>query len=112
MKKTPGRFKLGHRQKEEERPSPEELREEDRRLRSFRILTDVTFQRLHLERMSLAEARATVEQLRRAAGHFFPGRVHVFDLVVRPRLERVINERFFPAETPASSRLRLPDGRN
>jgi hypothetical protein len=103
---------LGHRQKERERPSPEEIREEDRRIRYFRILTDLTLQRLHLERMSLADARATVEQLRAAAGRFFPGRVHVFDLVVRPRLERVIKERFSPGDSPHPSSLRGPDNRN
>jgi hypothetical protein len=98
--------------KNHKRHSPEELKEENRRIRYFRILTDLTLQRLALERMSLAEARATVEQLRTASSRFFPGRVHVFDLVVRPRLERVISERFSPAEPPHSPPLRLPDSRN
>ena len=112
IKEIPSGLALGYRQKEKEHPSPEEIREEDRRLRSFRILTDLTFQRLHVERMSLAEARAAVEQLRTVSGRFFPGRVHVFDLVVRPRLERVINERFSPGGPPTPSSLRRPDNRN
>jgi hypothetical protein len=112
MKKTLRRLALGYQQKEKKHIPPEEIREENRRIRYFRILTNLTLQRLSLERMSLAEARATVEQLRTAAGRFFPGRVHVFDLVVRPRLERVINERFFPAESPSTPSPRSPDRSN
>jgi hypothetical protein len=72
------------------------LMEEDRRVRAFRFLTALTHQRLCVEPIRLDEARAMVEKLKRNAERFFPGRGHVFDLVVRPRLERVIDERFLP----------------
>ncbi|GAB4387357.1 MAG: hypothetical protein Kow0025_00460 [Thermodesulfovibrionales bacterium] len=71
-----------------------DLREEERRLRAFRFLTDLTHQRLCVERLSLGEAHGLVAGLRRTAEAFFPGRAHVFDLVIAPRLERVIRERF------------------
>jgi hypothetical protein len=74
--------------------TPEEIKQENRRVRTLRILTDLTFQRLCLERMSIVEAREAVHDLRMAATNMFPGKGGVFDLVIAPRLERVIMERF------------------
>jgi hypothetical protein len=47
-----------------------------------------------MERMSIFEAREAVFELRRAATNMFPGKGGVFDLVIAPRLDRVIMERF------------------
>jgi len=74
--------------------SPDEIRLENRRIRALRILTDLTFQRLCLENMNIADAREALHELRRAATRMFPGKEGVFDLVIAPRLERVIAERF------------------
>ena len=74
--------------------SPEEFRQENRRIRAFRILTDLTFQRLCLERMTIGEACEAVFQLKRVAINMFPEKGEVFDLVIAPRLNRVITERF------------------
>lgn len=70
------------------------LTEENRRIRTFRFLTDLTVQRLSVENMSLGEAREVVSQLRRISERFFPDKGYVFDLVIAPRMERVIIERF------------------
>ncbi len=75
-------------------PSPEEIKLENRRIRALRILTDLTFQRLCVERMNIVEAREAVHELRRTATNMFPGKGGVFDLVIAPRLDRVIMERF------------------
>lgn len=72
----------------------EELREENRRIRIFRFMTDLTYQRLCLERMTVLEAREAVAELRAVAVRMFPDRHFVFDLVIAPRMERVIHERF------------------
>ncbi len=74
--------------------SPDEIKQENRRIRALRILTDLTFQRLCVERMSIVEAREAVHELRRAATIMCPGKGGVFDLVIAPRLDRVIMERF------------------
>ena len=71
-----------------------ELKDEEKRANTLRFLTDVLFQRLHLERMSLIEAREAVAELRRTALVLFPGKGDVFDLVIAPRMERVIRERW------------------
>jgi len=75
-------------------PSKSEKKEENRRIRIFRFLTDLTFQRLSIEEMTLVEAREAVGELRAAAQRMFPGKLGVFDLVIAPRMERVIRERF------------------
>ena len=45
-------------------PHPEDLREESRRIRILRFMTDVTHQRLCIERMTLSEALEAVEELK------------------------------------------------
>lgn len=72
----------------------DDIKLENRRIRAFRILTDLTFQRLCVERMTIKEARDAVSELRMAATNMFPGKGGVFDLVIAPRLDRVIMERF------------------
>ncbi len=74
--------------------SAEEIKQENRKIRALRILTDLTFQRLCIERMTIVEARQAVQDLRRVATNMFPGKDGVFDLVIAPRLDRVILERF------------------
>jgi len=71
-----------------------EQKDENRKIRRFRFLTDLTFQQLCVERMTLREARDAVEGLRKIAGRMFPGKESVFDLVIAPRMDRVIRERF------------------
>ena len=64
------------------------------------MLTDMTHQRLCIEAMTLPEAREAVRELRHAAGSMFPGKDNVFDMVIAPRLERVIEERFGKGSLP------------
>jgi hypothetical protein len=80
------------------------VNEEGRRIRVFRFLTDLTVQRLYQEPMTLPEAWSVVDQLRLTAERFFPGKRDVFDMVVFPRLERVIAERF-PVKCPLSAEV-------
>ena len=72
-----------------------DLVEEARRIRTFRFLTDLSVQRLSVERLTLSEAYELIDDLRRVSESFFPGKSNVCDLVNAPRLHRVINERFF-----------------
>ncbi len=71
-----------------------DLKDENRRIRYFRILTDLTFQRLCVEKMTLPQARHNVDELGKVAERMFPGKQSVFELVIAPRMERVIRERF------------------
>lgn len=73
----------------------DELREENRRIRHMRILVDLTAQILAEDPgLKLCEALRLVEAARSAVVRMFPGKEDTFDLVIRPRLERIIMERF------------------
>jgi len=73
----------------------EALRDEQQRLRQLRLLVDVTAQVLaEDESLILCEALRLIDAARTASLRLFPERGETFDLVVRPRLERIVFERF------------------
>jgi len=73
----------------------DDLADEERRLRQLRLVVDITAQILAEDRhLTLCEALRLIEAARTTAGRLFPGRQDTFDLVVRPRLERIVLERF------------------
>ncbi len=73
----------------------EALREEQQRLRQLRLLVDVTAQVLaEDEHLILCEALRLIEAARTASLRLFPEKSDTFDIVVRPRLERIVFERF------------------
>lgn len=71
------------------------LKEEDRRVRRLRLLADLTLSRVYQDRnLTLLEALELVERLRDTAVTLFPGKEATFDLLYRPRFERVIAVRW------------------
>jgi hypothetical protein len=76
------------------------LAEERRRVRELRTSVDLACAVLRQERLSRAEADELVAALRRRALELFPDKGHVFDLVLAPRLQRIIDE-LFPVPPPA-----------
>jgi len=71
-----------------------EVREENRRLRYLRFLVDFSILSIQQDDLSLKEARELVENVKRAACSLFPGKEETFELIYRPRFNRVIGERF------------------
>ena len=71
-----------------------EIREENRKIRFLRYLVDFSLQSIQQEVLSLAEALRVVEDVKRAACNLFPGKEETFELIYRPRFNRVIQERF------------------
>jgi hypothetical protein len=71
-----------------------EVREENRKIRFLRFLVDLSFQSLQQDALSLKEALKIVEDVKRAACNLFPGKEETFELIYRPRFDRVIQERF------------------
>ncbi|MDD5562607.1 MAG: hypothetical protein PHQ91_02725 [Thermoanaerobaculaceae bacterium] len=80
------------------------LREEGERLRRLRLLVDVTAQVLSEdEKLTFCEALRLVDAARTAALRLFPDRSDTFELVIRPRLDRIILERFqLPSPNPVN----------
>jgi hypothetical protein len=76
--------------KEEEK----DIREENRRIRFLRYLVDFSILSIQQGDLSVEEAYSIVEDAKRAACNLFPGKEEVFELIYRPRFNRVIQERF------------------
>lgn len=71
------------------------LHEEEQRLRRLRLLVDVTAQVLAEDQsLTFCEALRLIEAARTASMRLFPDKEQTFDLVIRPRLERIVHERF------------------
>ncbi len=77
---------------------PEAIAEEQRRLDRLRRLVDVTSAVLRQAALSRAEAEALVGTAREEALALFPDKASVFDLVLAPRFQRILDERW-PRET-------------
>lgn len=70
-------------------------RDEQRRIRQLRLLVDITAQVLAEDKgLTLCEGLRLVEAARTASQRLFPENHSTFDLVIRPRLERILLERF------------------
>ena len=73
-----------------------QIKEENRKIRYLRFLVDFSILSIQLDELSLDEASDLVEDVKRAACGLFPGKEEVFELIYRPRFNRVIQERFGP----------------
>lgn len=81
-------------------PSREALEDENRKLRRLRLLVDLVLARLYQDpELTLLEALDLVERCRDAALHLFPGKEEAFELIYRPRFERVLAARW-PHDMP------------
>jgi hypothetical protein len=75
--------------------SAAEQEAERRRLRRLQIMVGMVISILSQDsELTLAQARRVAADCREAALAMFPGKELAFDLIYRPRLERVIKERF------------------
>lgn len=73
---------------------PEAVADEQRRLDTLRRTVDVTCALLRQAVLTREEAQALVSAARRDALELFPDKGDVFDLVVAPRMERILRERW------------------
>jgi hypothetical protein len=71
-----------------------EIREENRKIRYLRFLVDFSILSIQQDDLLLQEALERVEDVKRAACSLFRGKEETFELIYRPRFNRVIQERF------------------
>jgi hypothetical protein len=71
-----------------------EVREENRKIRYLRFLVDFSILSIQQDNLFFDEAQGIVENVKRAACSLFPGKEETFELIYRPRFNRVIEERF------------------
>lgn len=78
-------------------PDIREVREEQIRMMRLGLRVDLTTYRLGYTAMSREAALNLIEQTRQEIVTLFPGKEEVFELVLRPRFLRILNERFMMA---------------
>ena len=73
-------------------PSKEEIDEESRRVRRLRIVVNLALNIIAQGEMPIEEAHDLVAATRRLALELFPGKGDVYDLLYRPKFQRLIRE--------------------
>lgn len=73
--------------------SREDILQEELCMIKLRLLVDLTTYRLRYASLSRQEALALIERTREHILALFPDKAAVFDLVLRPRFLRILNER-------------------
>jgi hypothetical protein len=73
--------------------TPEEIQEENRKIRRMRLLVDLTCSMLAQADLTHIEMLNLVAATRKTILEMFPGKEEAFDLIYRPRFERIIRER-------------------
>jgi hypothetical protein len=88
-----GLLQTGH--ENQETTSQAELAEEARKIRRLQIMMNMVISVISQDpKMTLEEASEMAADARRAALAMFPGKELAYDLIYRPRLQRIMNERF------------------
>jgi hypothetical protein len=72
-----------------------EIQEENRKLRRLQIMMNMVISVISQDtNLSLEEASELVANSKRAALALFPDKEFAYDILYKPRLQRVMNERF------------------
>ncbi|MBI4464168.1 MAG: hypothetical protein HY647_05640 [Acidobacteria bacterium] len=77
-----------------EKPSEAEIREEERRLRRLQLMVNLVMNVISQSNLPVEEASELVASTRRAALHLFPGKELAYDLIYKPRLQRLMAEKY------------------
>ncbi len=73
-------------------PTPQEIEEESRRVRRLRIVVQLALDVISQGGLSAEEAAELVMATRRVALQLFPGKEETFDLIYRPKFQRLMQE--------------------
>ncbi|MFB3815179.1 MAG: hypothetical protein ACE14L_13820 [Terriglobales bacterium] len=81
--------------REEPRQTPEEIREEAYKIRRLQMVVSMVMATIAQDpTVTIEEASELVANTKRAALVMFPGKELAWDLIYRPRLQRLMRERF------------------
>ncbi len=77
------------------RPTPEEIQEENKKVRRLQFLVGLVMNVISQSQdMPVEEAAEMVAATKRAALAMFPDKELAFDLIYRPRLQRLLQEKY------------------
>jgi hypothetical protein len=71
-----------------------EIQEEARKVRRLQLVMDLVMSTLQQEDMPVEDASELVAATRLFALNLFPDKGHTFDLIYRPRLQRILSEKY------------------
>jgi len=71
-----------------------EIWEEARKVRKLQLVMDLVTSTLQQADMPVEDASELVASTRRLALSLFPDKGHTFDLIYRPRLQRILSEKY------------------
>jgi hypothetical protein len=72
-------------------PTKEQIDDESRRIRRLRILVQLTIESIAEGDLAAEEAAEMIAATRRFALKLFPGKERAFDLLYRPKFQRVMH---------------------
>jgi hypothetical protein len=75
-------------------PTTAETQEENRKIRRLQIMMNMVMSVICQENISVEEASELVANAKRAALAMFPDKELAYDLIYKPRLQRLMRERF------------------
>jgi hypothetical protein len=78
----------------ETEPDKGEMEEENRRIRTLRLLVDFSLAYLAQTNLPLEEAQAVVEGVKKQALRLFPEKEETFDLIYLPRFRRLLRDNY------------------
>ena len=82
------------REKMRERPTEAEIQEENRRLRRLQLLVSLVTSVISQGNLPVEEASELVASTRQAALNLFPGKELAYDIIYKPRLQRLMREKY------------------
>lgn len=77
-----------------EKPTEAEIQEENRRARRLQIMVSLVMNVISQGSLSLEEASELVASTKRAALNLFPDKEQTYDLIYKPRLQRLMVEKY------------------
>lgn len=78
----------------EREPEKTEIQEENRRIRTLRLLVDFSLAYLAQTKLPLEEAQAVVNAVKKQALRLFPEKEETFDLIYLPRFRRLLRDKY------------------
>ncbi len=76
----------------EKKPTPQEIAEENKKIRTLRFMVDLTISIISQGKMTREEALEHFLKVKDFALKLFPGKEEAFEIIYAPRFKRVINE--------------------
>lgn len=75
-------------------PTKAEIQEESRRIRRLQLMMSLVTNVISQGNLPIAEASELIASTKRAALNLFPEKELAFDLIYRPRLQRLLREKY------------------